>query len=280
MWTCRCSFDVFFTDSDSTVNRSGNISPFLQWSSYGYTSTFMLHIQWPDLIVSYHWEYFDRNTSTLNWVWNVALLLFLDCFNCTRMFAQLDSARVPKMCPVQSAHLSFYHVSITEIILNSSICTVVGNQVGDDQASWENWYRWVSSGLLPTDECRMEKCSCLWIPVLADIPSTAVNIHGNVFNRVSSTGTWVSTEIIHRTPQMLCTSRDKADCSCPEGWGQTSRGALLHFWGHSLNLCRHQPSLLEWSDVQPAPGHHYPAYDIRYTTRNSITDFDTVLPTV
>lgn len=85
------------------------------------------------------------------------------------------------------------------------------------------------------------------------------------------TSTWVLTRI-NRTPQMLRTSWKRADRSCPKGWGQSFEGAPLHVWGHCLNLCWHQPSFMEWSHVQPAPGHHY-AYD---TPRNSITAYNTV----
>lgn len=69
---------------------------------------------------------------------------------------------------------------------------------------------------------------------------------------------------------MLWTSWNRADHSCPKGWGQSFRGAPLHVWGHCINLCWHQPSFMEWSNVQPAPGHHYT------TTRNSITAYNTV----
>lgn len=85
------------------------------------------------------------------------------------------------------------------------------------------------------------------------------------------TSTWVLTRL-NRTPQMLRTSWNRADRFCPKGWGQSFKGAPLHVWGHCLNLCWHQPSFMEWSNVQPAPGHHY-AYD---TPRNSITAYNTV----
>lgn len=94
-------------------------------------------------------------------------------------------------------------------------------------------------------------------------------LHQWTFTEMSSrafhlTSTQVLTWIINRTPQMLCTSRDRADRSRPEGWGQTFRGVPLHFWGHSINLCWHQPSFMEWSNVQLAPGHNYASSSIQY----------------
>lgn len=95
-----------------------------------------------------------------------------------------------------------------------------------------------------------EFCTCRHVP-----------LHPWAFREMSSRGfhptsTWVLTWIINRAglpTQVLCTRRDRADGSLPEGWGHTIRGVPPHLWGPSLTLCWHQPSFMEWSAVRAAP---------------------------
>lgn len=93
-------------------------------------------------------------------------------------------------------------------------------------------------------------CTCRHVP-----------LHPWAFREMSSKGfhptsTWVLTWIINWAglpTQVLCTRRDRADGSFPEGWGHTIRGVPPHLWGPSLTLCWHQPSFMEWSAVRAAP---------------------------
>lgn len=119
-------------------------------------------------------------------------------------------------------------------------------QVGGDQEYWENWRRWVSLWLVltepPPDDCEGGKelvkdfCTCRHVP-----------LYPWAFREMSSRGfhptsTWVLTWIINWAgvpTQVLCTRRDRADGSLPEGWGHTIRGVPPHLWRPSLTPCWH-----------------------------------------